>query len=287
MKIFAKYITIALVLSSLYSCEKVVDLDLPKGEPLPYIDAWITTNPGVQTIKFLKAVNYLDSQEPQAIADAQVSVTDVTTGQTYVFNYLNGAYTYDAGATSIGIIGHAYKLHIVYKGETFEATNEIKRNTVIDSITYKFQEEKNDEDEGYYAKLYAKDLPGATDYYWIRTYKNDKLNTYVNEMLSVDGAFSEDISDGFSFIPPFRDGITSGEKPYVLGDKVKVVIRSLTKNTHDFMDRVSAQIENDGMFARVLENVPTNVTSLTAGSQSKIYGWFGTVAETEMTKTIQ
>jgi hypothetical protein len=284
---FVKYIALAAVLSTFYSCEKVIDLDLPEGEPLPYIDAWINTNTGVQTIKFLKAVNYLSSQEPPVISDAQISVTDVTAGQTYVFNYQNGAYTYDAGAASIGVVGHTYKLRIVWKGETFEATNEIKRNTVIDSITYKFQEEKNDEDEGYYAKLYAKDVPGATDYYWIRTYKNDKLNTYVNEMLSVDGAFSEDISDGFSFIPPFRDGITSGEKPYVLGDKVKVVIRSLTKNTHDFMERVQAQIDNDGMFARVLENVPTNVTSLTAGSQSKIYGWFGTVAETEMTKTIQ
>jgi hypothetical protein len=288
MKIFAKYIAIAFVLCTLNACERVIDLDLPKGEPIPYLDAWITTDAGVQTIKFLKAVNYMDNKEPEPIPGAQISVTDVTIGQTYVFNYANGAYSYDPGSSaSIGVIGHAYKLNIVYNGETFEATNEIKRNTVIDSITYKYQEEKNDEDEGYYAKLYARDLPGAADYYWIRTYRNDKLNQYVGEMLSIDGSYSEDISDGFDFIPPFREGITSGEKPYLIGDKVKVQIRSLTKSTHNFMEQVAAQLSNNGLFAEVLQNVPTNVTNLQPAGKTKIYGWFGTVAQTEATKVIQ
>lgn len=287
MKFINKYIFLLIIVFSVASCERVIDLDIPPGEALPYLDAWITTKPGVQTIKFLKATGYTSSQDPAPVPDATISVTDLTSSQTYAFNYQNGSYTYDAGVTSIGVVGHSYRLNIAWKGEQFEAFNEIKRVPAIDSITVKFEEVKSDKKEGYYAKLWAKDLPGATDYYWIRTYRNDSLNYYVPEMVTTDASFSENISDGFEFIPPFRDGITSGEKPYIKGDKVKVVLRSLNKATHDFMEQLLTQITNDGLFSKVLSNVPTNVNNKQTTGPTKIYGWFGTVAESEMTKAVQ
>ncbi len=53
-------------------------------------------------------------------------------------------------------------------------------------------------------------------------------------MVSVDGSYYENASDGFVFIEPFREGITSDEKPYIKGDEVKVVVRSLSKTSYDF-----------------------------------------------------
>jgi hypothetical protein len=288
MKSIIHYIVVILLFAATTSCEKVIDLDLPKGDALPYVDAWITNKPGVQSIKFLKAVNYMNSNAPEPITDAQITVTDITSSKDYPFNYSNGAYSYDAGNNPIGVVGHIYKLRIAYKGETFEATDTLKRVTTIDSLPYEFQEEESDEEEGFYVKLYARDLPGARDYYWIRTYKNNELNHYVGEMLSIDGAFGEEgITDGFAFIPPFRDGVTSGEEPYKKGDHVKVVIRSLSRNGFYFLEQAVKQLENQGMFAEVLQNVPANVKNLQAGSTTKIYGWFGTVAETELSKQIQ
>ena len=287
MKTVYQYIFLFVVAAGIASCERVIDLDIPQGEALPYIDAWITNKPGVQTIKFLKATGYTNTQDPEPISNATISVSDLTIGQVYPFTYQNGSYTYDAGATSIGIVGHQYRLTISWNGEQFEAVNEIKRVTAIDSITVEFKKAETDKKEGYYAKLYARDLAGATDYYWIRTYKNDALNYDVPEMLTTDASFSENVSDGFEFIPPFREGITSGEKPYVKGDKVRVLLRSVNKPTHDFMEQLLSQVTNDGLFSKVLSNVPTNVNTLQAGSKTKIYGWFGAVAETEMTKTVQ
>lgn len=288
MKSIIHYIVVILIVSATTSCEKVINLDLPNGPALPYVDAWLTNKPGVQSIKFLKAVNYMSNQSPEPITDAQVTVTDVTSNKNYAFNYSNGAYSYNAGTNAIGIVGHLYKLRIIYKGETFEAIDTMKRVTTIDSLTYEFKEEKNDEKEGFYAKLYAHDLVGAIDYYWIRTYRNDELNHYVGEMLSIDGAFGEEgITDGYAFIPPFRDGITSDEKPYQKGDNVKVLIRSVSKSGYHFLEQAVKQLTNQGMFAEVLQNVPANVTNLQAGSATKIYGWFGMVAETEQSKKIQ
>jgi hypothetical protein len=288
MKSIIHYIAVISLIVSTTSCEKVIDMDLPKGPALPYVDAWITNQPGVQTIRFLKATDYMSPSGPEAISGAQISVTDLTNSTNYPFTYSNGAYTFDAGNTSIGIVGHAYKLSIVYNGETYEAVDTMKRPTTIDSLPYKYEEEDGEDEEGFYAKLYAHDVKGGVDFYWIRTYRNDQLNYHVGEMLSVDGAFDDEgITDGYAFIPPFRDGITSGEKPYEKGDNVKVLIRSVSENTYNFLDLAVSQLYNQGMFAEVLQNVPSNIVNKQAGSTNRIYGWFGMAGETSMTKQIQ
>src|SRR5688500_17411310 len=86
-----KYISVVLLASSVTACERVIDLDMPKGAALPYVDAWITDRPGVQTIKFLKSGEYMSSGSPEVINDAQITVTDVTAGKSYPFTYQNGA----------------------------------------------------------------------------------------------------------------------------------------------------------------------------------------------------
>ncbi len=274
----------AVVLSS---CEKVVDIDVKDGPALPYIDAWITDQPGVQTIKFLQAVKYTSNTQPAPIADATITLTDVSSNTVYPFTYANGAYTFDAGAGKIGFTGHVYKLSILYKGIPFIATDTLKRNTVIDSITSQFKEATSSHDEGYFATFYAKDLAGASDFYWIRTQTNGAINFHAGEMFSIDGSFNENISDGFEFIPPFREGITSDDHPYVKGDKVKVLIRSLSKPTYEFGNQMNNQILNGGLFATILENVPTNVKNQQAGNTLTIYGWFAAVSETWKEKTME
>lgn len=284
-----KYISVALLVSSVTACERVIDLDMPKGEALPYVDAWITDQPGVQTIKFLRSGEYMSTGSPEVISDAQITVTDITAGKTYPFTYQNGAYNYDAGSASIGIIGHSYKLSIDWKNEKFEATDELKRHSILDSLTSEFKEEDGEDDAGYYVKLYAHDPIGAVDYCWVRTYKNGSLNHHVGELLATDGSFGGDegISDGFAFIPPFRDGVTSGEHPYEKGDVVTVRLRSLSKSSKEFIEQAQEQLTSGGMFAKVLLNVPANVRNLTSGSSTKIYGWFGTVAEVSATRKME
>src|SRR5438034_8352070 len=95
-------ILVVTLLFILNACEKVVSLKVNDGAALPYIDAWITDQPGVQTIRFLQAVNYLDSKAPAPIADAKITLTDLTNNLSYPFIYANGSYTYDAGSSQVG-----------------------------------------------------------------------------------------------------------------------------------------------------------------------------------------
>ncbi|MET0300246.1 MAG: DUF4249 domain-containing protein [Flavitalea sp.] len=270
------------------SCEKVIDLDLPDGEKLVYVDAWINDQPGTQTIKLLRAVNYQDPNGPAALGDATITLTDLTDNIKYDFVFANGAYTYTpAGGEAIGKTNHRYRLEITREGETFAAEDLLPRVATIDSLTLEYKPGDGDfEKEGFYAELYVRDLPGAVDHYWIRTNRNGTRNTFLNDMLSIDGSFYADVADGFLFIPPLREGITSGEKPYQKGDVVSVTLRSLTEGSYVFMEQALKQISNGGLFSEVLQNVPANLSSTTPGSTKKIYGWFGTAGETSSSITV-
>src|SRR4051812_36238104 len=125
-----KNLLYTMLIASLFwlsACEKAIPLDLPAGKPLPYIDAWITDQPGIQTIQFLNAANYLDSGHAAPVTGAQITLTDLTDAKIYPFNYSNGAYSYDAGTAAIGIVNHRYKLSILYSGQQFEAVDTMKR----------------------------------------------------------------------------------------------------------------------------------------------------------------
>jgi hypothetical protein len=289
MKYLISSFSLLITFVILSSCEKVIELDLPDGGKLIYMDAWITDQPGSQSIKLLQAVNYQDQSMPGPIDNAAIRVTDVTMGKSYDFTFSNGAYVFNPGNNqAIGIIGHKYKLNVTLAGETFEATDELLRVTKFDSLTLEYKEGSGDfEKQGYYAEFHASDLSGGTDYYWIQTYRNGSRNTYLNDMVSIDGSFYEGISDGYEFIPPFTEGVTSGEKPYQKGDEVKVVMRSLSKSSYGFWEQAINQQASGGLFSEVLQNVPTNIMNTNQQGQSKIYGWFGTVAQTSISRKVE
>ena len=286
---FINLVLLTIASCFLTSCEKVIDVDLPDGEKLLYADAWITDQPGEQVIKVFKAANYFSKNGPEPVADAQVKLHDLTDGNTYNFVYNNGKYVYNPGSTErIGFIDHEYKLEITALGEQYEAFDQINRVPPVDSITFKFKKgASKDDPDGYEAKFYAKDLAGKTDYYWIRTYLNGKLHRYVQEMYSIDGSFYEDISDGFPFIPPIQESITDPDHLFQKNDKVKVLIRSLSKQSYEFIKQVSELLEDDGIFETIPANIKSNFRNVNPNSSKKLLGWFGTTAESSLEKQIQ
>jgi hypothetical protein len=278
------------IVAGFTACEDTIELNIAKGTSYPVLDAWITDEPGVQIIRMTNSVPYTEQTPSPIIKDAIITLIDETANQTYAFNFTDTAYTFNPGDNvSIGVVGHAYRLRVVYKGETFEATDTIKRITPIDSITYKYKtkDENAVEEDGYFAKFHAKDIQGGVDYYWIRSYRNN-LWHHVEDDFSVDGYFDQSVQDGSSFILPIQEGITDEEHPYLLNDKIIVKIRSLTYQSHFFLTQVGQQIDAGGLFAKVLENVRCNAINVTeGGGTQKILGWFGTSAVSVKEKIVQ
>jgi len=269
------------------SCEKVIPLPLPSNS-LTYLDGFITDKPGVQSVKLLKSVGYLDNGNPQPVPDASITLTDLTQPKDYPLGYKDGAYSYDPGsAVAIGVTGHIYRLTVNWSGASYEARDTLKRIPAIDSLTYTFKKDDGDKKEGYYATFFATDMPGATDYYWIRAYRNGQRNGYTFDQVSIDGAYAENTNDGLEFIYPIRQAVTANDKPYIKGDTVGVVMRSLSRSSYDFMNTSLVQLFNGGLFATVMANAPANLVNQNPGDKGRIYGWFGMVAERDASVIIK
>lgn len=289
MKKIRLSILIAMV-AAFTACEDTIDIDVKKGTSYPVLDAWITTEPGVQKIRFTKSLPYTDQAPAPIIDDALITLIDETATKSYPFKFSNGVYTYDPGDNeTIGVIGHAYRLRIEYNTEVFEAIDTIKRITPIDSISYKYEKKDESfvEEDGYVAKFHAIDIKGGVDYYWMRSYRND-LQHKVGDAFSVDGYFDQSVKDGSAFILPIQEAVTDFDKPFQKGEKVIVKLRSLTYQSHFFLTQVEDQINSGGLFAKVLENVRCNAINVTAGGgKQKLLGWFGTSAVSSKERVIE
>ncbi|MGX5820574.1 DUF4249 domain-containing protein [Chitinophaga lutea] len=274
--------TIALISSAaaFTACEDVIDLDVPEGKTYTVVDAWITDVPGAQEIRITKTVPYTSSQPAPVVSDATVVLQDLTSGTTYPFAFSNGVYRNDPGtAVAIGKLGHAYKLQIKLGTETYEAIDTVRKVPEIDSISYEFKTKENSatNKEGYYARWYGRDLGGQTDYYWIRSYRND-LNNRVADGFAIDAAFNENTTDSAVFISPISEVITNWDKPFQLNEKVIVRLSSCTKESYTFLNQVNNQLQNGGLFAKILENVKSNLKNTNTSSKERVLGWFGTSA---------
>ncbi len=57
-----------------------------------------------------------------------------------------------------------------------------------------------------------------------------------------------------------------------------VRLSSVSKPSHTFLRMVDEQLSNGGLFAKILENVPTNLKNVNTSSNVKVLDWFGTSA---------
>lgn len=278
------------------SCEDVIDVDLEEGETQLNVDAWVTNEAGAQNIRLSLTQAYFDNTEPPPALGANVRVED-NEGNTYVFTDDNedGIYTWTPADPNdvLGKIGNQYTLKIAYQGENYEARSEMNRVPPIDSIFYEFREDEFGSVDGYYAQLYARDLVGSGDCYWIRAFKNGQyLNKPEDINVAYDAGFSQGGNvDGLVFIQPIREGINPSETdendeeiaPYALGDNIRVELYSITPDAFFFFQEVINQLNNGGLFAIPASNVSTNIINTNPNGKAAV-GYFGasavSVAET-------
>ncbi len=264
----------------LTGCETVIDANIPSASNQLVVNAWLTDQPGEQTITLTQSTNYFDNSVPVPALSASVTVGD-NTGRTFSFTDPdnNGTYTWKPAnardTTKLGIIGRTYGLTVQYQGENYVAAAQMPRTPTIDSLTFtKTQINPVSTEMGYRAQFYATDIAGAVDYYYIRFYRNNKIQVRAQDIiLAFNGAFRGGANtDGLMFIRPIRQSVNP-EKLYALGDSVRVEMRSITVDGYAYWAGLKAQLQNAGLFAAPPANVPTNVRNRNATGKTAV-GFF-------------
>lgn len=283
------YLIIVTSLLALSSCEEPVEIEIEGGQSQITIDAFISDLDETQIIKLSNSKDFFDAVKQTPITGAVVKITD---SQGKVYNFTdnnNGDYTWnDSVLVKEGL---TYDLSIDYNGEKYTSQELANPAPSIDSllielVTGEFGPPSTDTGQ-YQIELFAKDIAGRDDYYWIRNYRNDTLDTRAGAINVTKNAGS-DGSDGLLFIPPVRFfSLNDFSRPYTFGEKTKVQIWSINKNTSLFLSQVSTQVSNGGLFAVPPSNVRTNIESTSTEISKKAIGYFSISMVSEIERTIQ
>jgi len=253
-----------LLVLGLTSCEDPVDIEIDNGISQIAIDGFINNLDTPQVIYLKYTKEFFDGAGQNPVLDAVVKVVD---SEGKVYNFIdadnNGEYSW-----SDSILVHenlTYNLEISHGDELYTSEEKANPVPVIDSLISGLIEGGfggNEPTEGaFQVEMISTDIAGREDYYWIKTFRNDTLDSTPGGInVSFDGGGSG--SDGVLFIPPIRIfGINNFGRPYTTGEKVEVQIHSINMNTYLFFIQVSNQLNNSGLFAVPTSNVRTNIES--------------------------
>jgi hypothetical protein len=277
---------LALVLAAVLgisSCEKVVKVDVPEGETLLVVDAWVNDRPGTQVVRLTTTAPIFDGNHTPVANGATVILTDLNNGKQYTFNQNSGTGNYEFTPTAtdtMAVETHRYQLTVNWQGNSYTAASTLNRTTTVDTVGYDKITEFGSDDKvrGYGVWLFGKDQPGPTrDYYWIKSFRN---GVFYNESAVIniaEDAGGGESTDGMCFIPPnayFSVIPFDDKKMLQVGDVYTAEIHSLNKDSYDYLYQLYTQINNSqsGLFAVTPENLRTNIKPV--GNAPRALGWF-------------
>ncbi|MFT6715718.1 MAG: hypothetical protein ACJA0Q_000347 [Saprospiraceae bacterium] len=274
MKNFLFILIITVLMSS---CEDPVDIEISNGVAQLSVDAFVNNLPTEQTIYLKMTKNFFETDSQAPVIGASVKIVD-SKGAVYHFTDVDNIGKYSWGDSVLIHEGLTYDLEINYNDEMYTSTELANPVPAIDSLVIspldsRFGEENNEEE--FQIELFAIDIAGRTDHYWIKLFRNDSIDTRSDAInVSLNGANGPG-ADGVLFIPPIRFfPLNDFRRPYLSGESVRVEIHSINKNAYFFFLQVVNQINNSGLFAVPLSNVKTNIESSSSETAKKAVGIF-------------
>lgn len=225
-KLFYKYkafLFLAVLLSSLSSCEKEIDVDLRSVPPHIVIEG-IVKQGEPATVRISHTLDFTDNSGYPNLGGATVTISD-DKGNTEVLQQdENGWYT----AQNIkGQIGYTYHMSVVYEGKEYTATSQMSPQVLLDNITM--------------TKVHV------MDYAFPVIHFRDPMgeaNQYYRSLVFINGKQHPDAGE-FVHSAEFKDGgyqdwdlqvytNDSDNDPIKKGDEITVEFQCIDKGTYRF-----------------------------------------------------
>lgn len=246
----------AITLLLFTGCTEKIDLDLDEIPPAIVIEGRITNGKVLNYVRITQSSPYLSDDPNQPVLGAFVTLTEDGTLTDTLTEHPDFPGYYLAPLLLEGKMGSTYKLRVTVDGETYEAEDMIRPVTSIDSLTYKYEDKRDDDRDGYYVTLYAQEPAGVGNYYqWL--YQSNGVAVAFTDWLAsdewVDGNY---INFDFDL-----------DDPQQLGDTVAVEMASISKQYYTFVN----QLLNQESFGDLFDTPPANVKG---NFSNGAYGYF-------------
>lgn len=216
MKIISK-IVVLIATISLFSCQDVINLDLPEGEKLIVINGIVSDTIPVWA-EVLQTANYNENGPLPVIEDASVWLFE---NNVKVSQLKLDSNVYRSNF--VGTVGNTYFLQVEVPsshpelGGTIWQSNEelLKATPPIDSIYQKWLPEDIFQDEGIYVFYHFTDPVGTGDRYRIKLTENDTVRDGAGDITVFEDGFFDGRSFNEEDLPaiqvngsPAKDGFT-------------------------------------------------------------------------------
>lgn len=118
----------------LYSCEKVIDIDLNNAPPQVVIEANITNEPGPYKVTVTQSVPFSNDNVYPPVTGAIVKITDNTAGVSNILTEASPG-VYLTGSIE-GVEGRNYSLEVQANGKTYTSNSTMPANVLLDSVNF-------------------------------------------------------------------------------------------------------------------------------------------------------
>ena len=260
-----RYTLFVLVLFLFSSCQEEVFLPLgSKEELIPTIEAFWTDQGTYNEVRISLSKDYYDSLQTEIIRDAEVMITVPGTNKVIPFQFLPGLNTYrPVNPLERAVVGERYQLDVKWRDNIYRSEGVMLEAPILDSLTWKFEEERIFREEGYYIKVYGKVPFEEDNNYRIRVIENDTLKNQREDYLLFDDTF------GLQF---FEQGLELGYA-FEENDRVRLELFRLNRDAYDYLNELVNLLFNDGgLFSPPPQNPTTNIRMVQG--KPEVLGYF-------------
>ncbi len=156
------------------ACEKIVDLEIPSGDPVLVVESQITNKKDLWRVRLSLSQPYFDQSTIEGIASAVVVISG-TDGSNETLVYTDTGMFVSQDSMEC-LVGETYTLSINYKGEIYEASEVLANGFPIDTIaSYNLPDNNGFIEAGIYVFIQGKENEYKGDSYLWKFYKNDTL----------------------------------------------------------------------------------------------------------------
>lgn len=254
-----KYIGVLVMVFFLTSCEDVIDVDLPTGEPKLVVDASIDWQLGSagneQVIKLSMTTGYYNPNVPK-VSDAVVVVTNTDTNEVFDFIENPGTGEYIC-TTFIPMVDGNYQLTVTHEGQTYTATEKLIPVVPIDKIE---QKEAPFGDDSVEINVFFTDNGATDDFYMFR---------YITSFGAVPnyGVSDDEFYQGNQFNDVyFNEELKSGVS-------FDVTIFGISEQFHNYMNLLLDVAGGGGPFSTAPARVKGNILNST-DPDNTAFGYF-------------
>jgi hypothetical protein len=237
-----------LLISTLPSCQKVVQLNLNTTAPQLVIEGEVSDSAGPYTINISQSVGFYEDNVFPSVSGATIYLKDSTLGLSdTLVETTPGIYATRPGIFPQGVPGHTYSMYVVVRGNVYTAASTMPAVVNLDSVGYQT------------ALLFGESTPRPIPYFQDPAgIQNDyQFVEYINGVrLDKIFLFSDRLSDGRYISEPLLNDTTDHLN---VGDSLRLDMYCITAPVYTYLNEVSL-ITNANSQSTAPANPQSNIT---------------------------